>query len=496
MHGGGLERHGRRAAHLQSQFVERGARHKRRDVDRCRRGHHPRRRPDGATAVTFPARTLRKLVLSGRGGDENRTTSSGGRQATAGPGLGLTAVHRHVLSKLQEVRPSCDTRSPRGTCPGPRKSASDVRGRTREDLPRPPVCTTRPPLHETYASPRQAPRRGRASPRPRRWRPMRRSASRSSVSERRVGRVQRGQGLVEEQHRGSDRQRAGDADALRLATGEPVGATVGQFRDTRGGRGTHQRGVAPRPGRRPRRRSPLSTLPRTVVARRYGFWKTAAVRRRSARRSAAVLDLPSSNHELAVGRARARSAPSAACSCRHRSRPSSTCTSPGSSEKSAPRAPASPCHASPRARSGQARHRTSLTARRLPCCWMRVSTRFAPKASPIRMMAKAMATENRPMRVSWTMAPVSTWVCPWMLPPTIITAPTSLMIAPKAAITVASSATLTSRSCRRKPADGRRPAPRSAGAGPASSCCSAANDRPATIGRAITTWAMTIAQVV
>ena len=72
-------------------------------------------------------------------------------------------------------------------------------------------------------------------------------------------------------------------------------------------------------------------------------------------------------------------------------------------------------------------------------CWIMVNTKLTRKTRSIKMMLKAMAMPKSPLLTSITVAVVKTRVCPEMLPPTIMEAPTSEIIAPKPAMTAASS---------------------------------------------------------
>src|SRR5690606_543065 len=73
-----------------------------------------------------------------------------------------------------------------------------------------------------------------------------------------------------------------------------------------------------------------------------------------------------------------------------------------------------------------------------PCC-SRVSTRLTANARTRRTRPSAIAAAKLPRRVSSTMAVVMTRVSPRMLPPTILTAPTSELTAPKPATMAAPS---------------------------------------------------------
>ena len=88
---------------------------------------------------------------------------------------------------------------------------------------------------------------------------------------------------------------------------------------------------------------------------------------------------------------------------------------------------------------------------------------------------------------------VSTRVWPAMLPPTMSAAPTSEMTAPNPAIAAASSGSRASVATihieRSRLAPSACICSRSSG----STCCSDADDSPATSGSAITVWAITIA---
>src|SRR5690625_4247993 len=83
---------------------------------------------------------------------------------------------------------------------------------------------------------------------------------------------------------------------------------------------------------------------------------------------------------------------------------------------------------------------------RLPCC-SRVRSRLTAKAIPRTMSPRASAIAICPRRVSRTIAVVMTRVLPRMLPPTIMTAPTSEKIEPKPATQAAPRPSFASRIC-------------------------------------------------
>ena len=108
-------------------------------------------------------------------------------------------------------------------------------------------------------------------------------------------------------------------------------------------------------------------------------------------------------------------------------------------------------------------------------------------------MLRASATSKFPLLVSKTVAVVSTLVCPRMLPPTIIEAPTSEITPPNPAIAAARIDNLASRArihsiCHRE-APSARICSRTLGF----SCWTAASVSPVTMGNAISVWAMIMA---
>ena len=104
-----------------------------------------------------------------------------------------------------------------------------------------------------------------------------------------------------------------------------------------------------------------------------------------------------------------------------------------------------------------------------------------------------MASANCPRLVASTAAVVSTRVSPWMFPPTICAAPTSLTTAPKPAKPAASSGNRASASSAAVARVRVAPSARICSRKPGSTCWSAAAVSAATIGVAITAWAMTMA---
>ena len=124
---------------------------------------------------------------------------------------------------------------------------------------------------------------------------------------------------------------------------------------------------------------------------------------------------------------------------------------------------------------------------------MTVNRKLTPKESSSRISDRAIATSKFPLPLSITVAVVSTLVCPFILPPTMIDAPTSEMTPPKPAITAARSGRRASRTSIRT--IWVRVAPS------ASTCSLRLAGRfwieamviPATIGVAITVWASTMA---
>ena len=104
-----------------------------------------------------------------------------------------------------------------------------------------------------------------------------------------------------------------------------------------------------------------------------------------------------------------------------------------------------------------------------------------------------MARANWPRLVASTAAVVSTRVSPWMFPPTICAAPTSLTTAPNPARPAASSGNRASASSAPVARVRVAPSARICSRKPGSTCWSAAAVSAATIGVAITAWAMTMA---
>src|SRR6478672_11566489 len=74
-----------------------------------------------------------------------------------------------------------------------------------------------------------------------------------------------------------------------------------------------------------------------------------------------------------------------------------------------------------------------------PRCWTDARVALTTNASPSSSAPNASAERNSPRRTSSTMAVVMTCVWPWMLPPTMVAAPTSERACPKAAMAATSS---------------------------------------------------------
>ncbi len=104
-----------------------------------------------------------------------------------------------------------------------------------------------------------------------------------------------------------------------------------------------------------------------------------------------------------------------------------------------------------------------------------------------------MAVSKLPLLTSRTVAVVSTRVWPAMLPPTISDAPTSEIAAPNPAIAAARSGSRASRTSSHRYCSRYAPSARICRRSPGSICCIAATVRPVTTGRAMMTWAMTMA---
>ena len=133
------------------------------------------------------------------------------------------------------------------------------------------------------------------------------------------------------------------------------------------------------------------------------------------------------------------------------------------------------------------------TRNRASRCWARVTKRLTAKAMPSSTRPNAMARANWPRLVARTAAVVSTRVSPWMFPPTICAAPTSLTTAPNPANAAASSGNWASASSARSAHARVAPSARICSRKFGSTCWRAAAVSADTIGVAISAWAMTMA---